>query len=380
MTIKKKKDDYLHLVQFAYYRGRWVNVPMFYVPRNALGEDGYLHQFQLIPVDGEKLPDSPPRRSCEEAFKFINKNTKETILPWMLSGDEVKELCTANDIPISWVTGLQRKVLKKTNIEKSSRRSDRKYCFLKKSEYDKFISRLKKINFQAAVIAEILWFLNRELQPGDDYITLEEVLRMKMNDVDPEDGITTCIHLFRTTSHGSHMVSHLLPEYIWQPLCNLIKNDSLFVFTNQDYGQLLPSDVSRFFKKAGKQAKIKKTVCSLSLRPIGKFKKTKPNYCESKYSEVSIEEWENICLQVPEIKKRRGAPSQHDPRHVLNGILYHLRTETPIRKLPHSYPPFRAVHSLYRRWLINGVFESILSARKINSEFGDKLSIIHMFI
>lgn len=349
----------LDYFEYAYHRGRWVVVPLFFVPDDAVGDDGNLHHFQLIPVDGQELPEPPLRRCVDLAYERISCDIKETILPWMLSKEEVTELCTRNNIPLLWVTGDQRNISINSKSHKSTRRDKRKYTCLNKTEYKRFIKNLKCINAQSSIIAQILWFFNSQLQAGDDYITLDEVLRLKVEDVDLEHGTSTCIKLHRSSTQGSHMVVHWLPEYIWTPLCQLIQQDSYFVFSNKNRGPLLPSDVARCFKKAGEVAEIKGTVSSLSLRPIGL-----KNFSTQRFQEISILEWDTLCLQVPNLIASRGTRPKHDQRCVFNAILYHLRTKTPIRKLPSIYPPAKAIHSQCRRWKKNGVFDLVLAARQ----------------
>lgn len=369
MSFKKELRTNIDCFINAYHRGRWVSVPVFYVPNDAVGDDGCLHHIQLILVDEQELP-KPPRRCINHAYDSIT--IQETILPWRLSNKELKELCTKNDIPLSWVTGFQREISKNNITDRSSRRKKRKYTCINTTEYKKFIRELRKISCQSVIIAEILWFLNKRLQAGDDYITLEEILRMRIQDVDPEDGLTTCICLSRTSPQGCHMIGHYLPKYIWRPLCRLIRQDSLFVFSNKNHGPHLPSDIAKHFKKAGKLAGIKGSVCSLSLRPIGINcsvkhdvpKKIREVGDDVQLYEISIQEWKTLCRQVPKLIGNRGRPPTHNPRDIFNGILHHRITGTPIRKLPSNFPPAKAIHSQYRRWLKNGVFNLVLAARQ----------------
>lgn len=355
----------------AYHRNRWVAVPLFYIPLEAIGEDGHLHSYRFIPEDGQEFSTSLPRRSIP-AEENIHHQIQETILPWTLPKKELEELCTKNDISEYWISGNQRKISKKSSGDRSSRRKKRKYAVLKKTEYKKFISKLRKISKQSTVIADILWFLNERLKLGDGYVTLAEILRMRVRDVDPEDGITTCIRLKRTGLQGRHELLHYLPEFIWKPLCLLIKQDSVFVFSNKNRGPLLSIDVTKHFKKAGALAGIKGTISSLSLRPIGKqcpsqgdaSKGIKMTYDVTRLQEISVKEWKKLVTQIPGLIGKRGRSSEHNPRIIFNAILFHLRTSTPYRKLPSIYPPAKAVHSQYRRWKEKGVLDAVLKARK----------------
>lgn len=354
MRFKKELRTNNKYFTSAYYQDRWVQVPLFYLPKDAIGEDGYLHHFQIIPVDGEKIDTiERARRQTDLAEQKINDSIKETILPWILPIKELKKICTNNDIPENWISGFQKKISKKETTKRSTRRNNRKCKALNPQAYKKLIRYLRKISPQSALIAEILWFFNKQLQAGDDYVTLAEVLRLRIQDVDPEISISPCIRLSRTSSSGSHMVVHFLPKYIFKPLCRLIEQDSFFVFSNKNGGPLLPGDVARHFKKAGQLAGIKEMVCSLSLRPVG---------TPSKFEEISIQEWKILCHKIPYLIVKKGRPSKHDPRVIFNAILYIKRTGTPIRKLPPEYPPAKAIHSQYRRWKKNGVLNEVLAA------------------
>ena len=59
--------------------------------------------------------------------------------------------------------------------------------------------------------------------------------------------------------------------------------------------------------------------------------------------------------------KRMGRPPA-DPRAVLNGILYLVRTGCQWRLLPKDFPPWSTVHTWYRRWRRDGTWETIHEA------------------
>jgi integrase len=350
------------IIDFAYHRGRWVDVPMFYVPQDAIGEDGGLHQFRLILVDGQKLPNPSPRRPCEAGYRYVDSKIRESVLPERMPLKELKELCTRNSIPLSWVKhDYQRTISQRDINQEETRNTPRKCIPLKLKEYKGFIKVLGKINASAKVIAEILWYFNSLLQTGNDYITLEEVLRLRVEDVDVDDGFSTRISLFRSSPSGCHLVAFPLPDEIWKALNSQMRADSLFAFSNRNRGPYLPGDIDKLFKKAAKKAEIKGAVSSLSLRP----KRSNSTHQSKKFrglnmNNISSEEWEKICKLVPALTKRRGSPSSHDRRDTMNAILHHIETKTPIRKMPH----WRALESQYRRWKKNGVFDQILAARR----------------
>ena len=58
---------------------------------------------------------------------------------------------------------------------------------------------------------------------------------------------------------------------------------------------------------------------------------------------------------------RRGRPWR-DPRDVLNGILWILKTGAPWHDLPHRYPPDQTCHRRYQAWVRAGVLDQLLFA------------------
>ncbi len=340
-------------VTCVYYKGEWVYLPLFFVPEEAITDDR-LFYFQLTPVDGKKIsdPEPEPRRNWEVTRACIRSKAKSTILPWMISNKELKELCARYNIPIGWVINIPKSKVSKAKYRKQTGRKKRKCSFLDRLEYKSFIEELGKLSATAEVIAEILWFLNQKLSKGNDYVTLEEILRLTILEIDVEDVFSGCISLSRSSQKSSHIVGHYLKEKLWVALNKQIRQDSGFVFSNKNGGPLLPGDIDRVFKKAGKNAGIKGSVTSLSLRPHSSSSRIA--------REVSVLEWDMLCQKIPKLKSRSGRPSKHDPRVILNAIFLHIDTKTPIRKLPKEYPPGKSVYSQYIRWKENGIFKAIL--------------------
>ena len=67
-------------------------------------------------------------------------------------------------------------------------------------------------------------------------------------------------------------------------------------------------------------------------------------------------------LPKPRLRRdRRGRPWR-DPRDVLNGILWILRTGAPWQDLPARYPSYQTCHRRFQRWVDNGALRSVLKA------------------
>ena len=75
-------------------------------------------------------------------------------------------------------------------------------------------------------------------------------------------------------------------------------------------------------------------------------------------------QWAVIAPILPEPRVRedgRGRPWR-DPRDVLNGILWILRTGAPWKDLPDRYPPHQTCHRRFQSWVRDGTLESVLQA------------------
>ena len=67
-------------------------------------------------------------------------------------------------------------------------------------------------------------------------------------------------------------------------------------------------------------------------------------------------------LPKPRLRRdRRGRPWR-DPRDVLNGILWILRTGAPWKDLPDRYPSYQTCHRRFQRWVDHGVLKRVVHA------------------
>jgi transposase len=81
-------------------------------------------------------------------------------------------------------------------------------------------------------------------------------------------------------------------------------------------------------------------------------------------------------LPKPRLRRdRRGRPWR-DPRDVLNGILWILRTGAPWKDLPDRYPSYQTCHRRFQRWVDNGTLRRVLKAlaRDLHARGGLDLS------
>lgn len=74
-------------------------------------------------------------------------------------------------------------------------------------------------------------------------------------------------------------------------------------------------------------------------------------------SDVTDEQWELVRKLLPVPAKRGRKPL--DRRAVLNAILYLLWTGCQWRALPHDFPKWSSVYTVYRRWKLAGVWQTV---------------------
>jgi transposase len=80
--------------------------------------------------------------------------------------------------------------------------------------------------------------------------------------------------------------------------------------------------------------------------------------------DLTNEQWIVIEPLLPKPRCRpdgRGRPWR-DPRDVLNGVLWVLRTGAPWKDLPERYPPYQTCHRRFQRWARDGTFKRVLEA------------------
>ena len=98
--------------------------------------------------------------------------------------------------------------------------------------------------------------------------------------------------------------------------------------------------------------------------------------------ELTNEQWnriEPIIVSSTPSKDPRGRPAR-DPREVLDGILWILRTGAPWKDLPPRYPPYQTCHRRFQQWVRQGVFRRIAQALVEDLNERGKIDIREAFI
>lgn len=80
--------------------------------------------------------------------------------------------------------------------------------------------------------------------------------------------------------------------------------------------------------------------------------------------DLTDEQWEAIRRFIPEPERlrtsKKGGRPWKEPRDVLNGILWVLRTGAPWADMPARYPPHQTCHRRFEKWVREGVLVRVL--------------------
>jgi len=94
--------------------------------------------------------------------------------------------------------------------------------------------------------------------------------------------------------------------------------------------------------------------------------------------DLTDKQW-SIIEPLFEPKRRadgRGRPWR-EPRDVLNGVLWVLRTGAPWKDLPGRYPPYQTCHRRFQQWQRSGVLRDLLTCLAEDLRRRGKLDLIH---
>ena len=100
--------------------------------------------------------------------------------------------------------------------------------------------------------------------------------------------------------------------------------------------------------------------------------------------DLTDEQWIAIKEAFPEREQERpgeqGGRPWRDPRDVVNGVLWILRTGAPWADLPRRYPPPTTCHRRFQTWVKDGVLVRML--RNLAADLRDrgKLDLTEAFV
>ena len=77
-------------------------------------------------------------------------------------------------------------------------------------------------------------------------------------------------------------------------------------------------------------------------------------------SDLTDDEWRIFESRLQELRTtNRGRKSVIPKRELVDAILYRLRTGCQWRDIPHDFPDWQAVYSLFRTWKRQGVWQRL---------------------
>jgi putative transposase len=92
-----------------------------------------------------------------------------------------------------------------------------------------------------------------------------------------------------------------------------------------------------------------------------------PSYGEQEVPErPSDDEWYLLKPHFP-APNRRGRPRLHSPREILDAVFYMLKTGCQWRMLPREFPLWKTVFHYFRRWRLDGTWETLTWAMRRRS-------------
>lgn len=88
--------------------------------------------------------------------------------------------------------------------------------------------------------------------------------------------------------------------------------------------------------------------------------------------EITDVQWELLQPLLRTEPTTKGRP-RRDPRVLLNGVLWLLRTGAPWRDLPERYGPWQTVYHHFNRWRSDGTLDRILTQLQIRLDREGKI-------
>ncbi len=96
---------------------------------------------------------------------------------------------------------------------------------------------------------------------------------------------------------------------------------------------------------------------------------------------ITNQQWDAIAgffVPKPRLDKRGG--ERKDPRQVLEGIIWVLKTGAQWNQLPAKYPPYQTCHRWFQRWMEDGTIGSIVTTLAHDLEDRGGISLKECFL
>ena len=88
--------------------------------------------------------------------------------------------------------------------------------------------------------------------------------------------------------------------------------------------------------------------------------------------QLTDEQWDAVEPLIPRKQARTGRPPAN-PREMLDGIFWVLRTGAPWRDLPERFGPWQTVYDYFSAWRKSGVFDRVLAALQVRLDKGGRI-------
>ena len=89
--------------------------------------------------------------------------------------------------------------------------------------------------------------------------------------------------------------------------------------------------------------------------------------------ELSDAPWERLAPLMPQLVGRSRPWRDH--RQVVEGIIFRYRTGTPWRDLPERFGPWQTVWKRHRRFSLDGILATLLTAADATGDIGWVVSV-----
>lgn len=100
--------------------------------------------------------------------------------------------------------------------------------------------------------------------------------------------------------------------------------------------------------------------------------------------DIRDEQWEAVqsCFPVEELRRttKKGGRPYVEVRHVLDGVLWVLRTGAPWADMPRRYPPYQTCHRRFQTWIEDKTLERILHRLAEDLRDRGKLDLTEAYI
>jgi transposase len=97
-----------------------------------------------------------------------------------------------------------------------------------------------------------------------------------------------------------------------------------------------------------------------------------PSVAAARRHDLSDAQWAVLEPALP-AGSGRGRPPKWTKRQIIDGIRWRVRTRTPWRDVPETYPPWQTLYDWFRRWQRDGTWAAILAALQADADAAGRI-------